>query len=248
MTSLLQIGLCVTLTAFIGDVAGSLVLTLFADRWGRRRVLTIGCALMTFSGVVFCLSGNYYILLLAAIVGVISPSGNEIGPFKAIEESTLSTLIDRSERSTIFAWYGLFSAFAASLGSLTAGFATQYLQNAGWSEVKSYRAVFGMYAVLGFLKLCLTLCLSDRCELAAERKAVEQAERPAGEAAIPTDERTPLLDPAEAPEPAPPAQPAPAVPQTSKTSIGLTPETRSKVTVLSLLFGLDNTASGLVPL
>ena len=65
-------GLFMSLT-LVGDVGGSFVLTVFADRWGRRRVLTLGCGLMCMSGIVFCLTDVYEVLLLAAIVGVISP-------------------------------------------------------------------------------------------------------------------------------------------------------------------------------
>lgn len=67
-----KIGLFMTLTLF-GDVFISFILTLFADGLGRRRVLALGAALMTVSGIVFSLSGNYWVLLAAAIFGVISP-------------------------------------------------------------------------------------------------------------------------------------------------------------------------------
>jgi predicted MFS family arabinose efflux permease len=67
-----KIGLFMTLT-LVGDTAISFVLTLFADALGRKVVLALGAVMMTASGIVFALSGNYWILLLAAIMGVISP-------------------------------------------------------------------------------------------------------------------------------------------------------------------------------
>jgi predicted MFS family arabinose efflux permease len=67
-----KIGLFMTLT-LVGDTVISLVLTLFADGLGRKAILCLGALLMTMSGVVFALSGNYWVLLAAAIVGVISP-------------------------------------------------------------------------------------------------------------------------------------------------------------------------------
>ena len=67
-----QIGLFMTLT-LLGDVVISFVLTLVADGLGRRRILLLGSALMTASGVVFAFSGNYWILVAASIFGVISP-------------------------------------------------------------------------------------------------------------------------------------------------------------------------------
>lgn len=67
-----KIGLFMTLTLF-GDVIISFFLTLFADALGRRTILMLGAALMSASGVVFALTDNYWILLAAAIFGVISP-------------------------------------------------------------------------------------------------------------------------------------------------------------------------------
>ena len=67
-----RIGLFMTLT-LLGDVVISLLLTLVADGLGRRRILVLGAALMTASGIVFVISGNYWILVAASIFGVISP-------------------------------------------------------------------------------------------------------------------------------------------------------------------------------
>ena len=61
-----------TLT-LVGDVVISFLLTLFADAMGRKAVLALGSLLMTGSGVVFALFGNYWMLLGAAVLGVISP-------------------------------------------------------------------------------------------------------------------------------------------------------------------------------
>ncbi len=66
------IGLFMTLT-LVGDVVISFFLTLFADAMGRKAVLALGSALMAGSGLVFALSGNYWVLLAAAVLGVISP-------------------------------------------------------------------------------------------------------------------------------------------------------------------------------
>jgi predicted MFS family arabinose efflux permease len=67
-----RLGLFMTLTVW-GDVIISFFLTLFADALGRRAVLAMGAAMMSASGVVFALSGNYWVLVAASIFGVISP-------------------------------------------------------------------------------------------------------------------------------------------------------------------------------
>lgn len=67
-----RIGLFMTLT-LVGDVVISFFLTLFADAMGRKAVLSLGSVLMAGSGVIFALFGNYWVLLAAAVFGVISP-------------------------------------------------------------------------------------------------------------------------------------------------------------------------------
>jgi predicted MFS family arabinose efflux permease len=66
-----QIGLFMTL-ALVGDLV-SFALTLFADGVGRRRILMLGAALMAVSGLVLANSGSFWLLLVAAVIGVLSP-------------------------------------------------------------------------------------------------------------------------------------------------------------------------------
>src|SRR5512133_3501671 len=61
-----------------GDAGISLYLTTHADGFGRKKTLIIGALLMLGAGIVFLLTNNLIVLMIAAIIGVISPSGNEI--------------------------------------------------------------------------------------------------------------------------------------------------------------------------
>jgi predicted MFS family arabinose efflux permease len=63
-----------TLTLF-GDVFLGIFLTMIADRVGRRKILFAGSGLMILSGLVFSYFENFWILLLAAIVGGYSVFG-----------------------------------------------------------------------------------------------------------------------------------------------------------------------------
>lgn len=159
-----EIGIFMSLT-LLGDVVMSYFLTLYADGLGRRRVLALSSFLMLISGLTFCFSSSYYVLLIAAIVGVISPSGDETGPFKSIEESTLAHLTPVKHQPDIFAWYGLFGTMGGAVGSLSGGFLTQYLSAKYDNPMTAYRAIFGFYSVLATLKLASNFWLTDKCEL-----------------------------------------------------------------------------------
>lgn len=74
-----------TLT-LLGDVFLGTFLTLIADRVGRRKILLGGSVLMIMSGVVFATFENFWILLVAAVLGVISVTGGDYGPFRSVEE------------------------------------------------------------------------------------------------------------------------------------------------------------------
>jgi MFS family permease len=127
-----QIGLLLTLT-LLGDTAVSLWITTTADRRGRRRMLMAGGWLMVFAAVLFAATDNFWLLLLAATIGVISPSGTEVGPFLSIEQAALSHIVPDDSRTSVFAWYNLVGSVATAVGSLCGGLLTQWLQDLGFA-------------------------------------------------------------------------------------------------------------------
>ena len=158
-----QIGALFTLT-LIGDAALSLWMTTSADRLGRQRMLLLGAVLMVIAGAVFALTGNFIMLLVAAIIGVISPSGNEIGPFLSIEQAALSQLLPHERRTHTFAWYNLAGSCATALGALAGGFLAQTLQDLGLSPLAAYRNVLLGYASAGMALILLFLKLTPAIE------------------------------------------------------------------------------------
>ncbi len=164
-----EIGLVLSLT-LIGDALVSLPITIVADRVGRRRMLMIGAGLMIFAGVVFAFTSNVVLLVVAAIIGTISPSGNEVGPFLAIEQAALPQTTTDKQRTQVFAWYALLGSVATGLGSLAGGVVAQALQNAGQTPINSYRAVIVGYALLGGLLGLLFTRLTPSVEIRLEKK------------------------------------------------------------------------------
>ncbi|KAF1979142.1 MFS general substrate transporter [Bimuria novae-zelandiae CBS 107.79] len=232
-----QIGLFMTLT-LLGDVFVSLLLTLIADSLGRRKTLFLGAISMAVSGAVFALTSNYITLLFAAIIGVISPTGNEIGPFRAIEESTLAHLVEEKKRSDVFTWYVVLAVLGTASGLLVGGLAVDSMQGLqGWSELDAYRAMFWIYTALGCVKALMTLFLSSRCEHGAEKESTEDS----------NGETEPLLNGngREASPPMPPGHKKKTKWWNAFTQISK----RTRWTLLKLcsVFFLDSLGSGMVP-
>lgn len=237
-----KIGLFMTMT-LLGDVIISFMLTAITDRLGRRRVLAAGAVLMVLSGVVFALSSNYWVLLLASVVGVISPSGNEIGPFRAVEESILAQLTGKEKRSDIFAWYTLIGTAGAALGTLVSGWMVQGLQDIpSWGNDAAYRVVFIVYAALGIAKLLLVLALSPAVEAEEYRSRYQ-----AGVSGSETDRLLPgASEEGESVASPPPPKQKESFGQRLRSLVPyISPVSRSILYRLLLLFFLDSFASGM---
>lgn len=169
------IGVLFTCT-MVGDTLVSLYLTTRADRFGRRRTLVIGAGLMFVASVVFASTSSFWALLVAATVGVLSPSGNEIGPFLPVEQSSLTEETDSKRRVTIFALYNLVGYVATALGSFTGGHLTTALQAQGAAAVDSYRVVIMIH---GGVALAMAVCYG-----LLSRHAEVERPSPAGPGAI----------------------------------------------------------------
>src|SRR5258708_1342088 len=157
------IGLLLSLT-LIGDAAISLWMTTTADRIGRRRILIAGASLMLFAGVLFAVTDKLALLVIAAIIGVISPSGYEVGPFLPVEQAALSQIMPDTTRTQVFAWYNLVGSFATAAGALCGGVLTEVLQQVGVTSLNSYRAVLILYGVMGVILAAVFTQLSPRVE------------------------------------------------------------------------------------
>jgi MFS family permease len=161
-----QTGLLLTLT-LVGDTVVSLYLTTRADRIGRRRMLIIGAILMAAAGVAFASTSNFVFLVLAGTIGVISPSGNEVGPFLPIEQAALSQVVPSRTRTAVLAWYTLAGSFATATGALCGGTLSHVLQRSAIAPLGSYRVVVLVYAALGVLLVFLFTRLSAAAEVSS---------------------------------------------------------------------------------
>jgi MFS family permease len=158
------IGVLLSLT-LVGDTLISLWLTTHADRLGRRRTLVIGALLMAAAGIVFALTDQFALLLIAATIGVLSPSGNEVGPFLAIEQASLSEVTPDARRTSIFAWYNLTGSVATAFGALATGLVVGGLRALGWAELAADRVVLLGYGVIALALVAAFLAVSPRVEV-----------------------------------------------------------------------------------
>ncbi len=104
--------------ALAGGALMTIIITAVADRFGRRALLIVGAVLMALAGSVFALSRDPILLTIAAVLGTISPSGKEVGPFLSIEQAILPQTTQDEQRTAIFSAYNLVGSFAGAVGAL----------------------------------------------------------------------------------------------------------------------------------
>jgi MFS family permease len=119
---------------------------------------------MAAAGLAFASTSNLWLLMVAGTIGVISPSGNEVGPFLSIEQAALSHVVADRTRTEVFAWYTLAGSLATALGALAAGTLTHALQQTSMTPVSSYRTVVMLYAALGVVLAALFARVSPEAE------------------------------------------------------------------------------------
>jgi len=160
-----QIGVLFTMT-LLGDLLVTFWLSTSADALGRRNTLLAASLLKVFAGCAYAFLHSFPLLLVAGFLGIVSPTGGEIGPFLAIEQASLTESVTRKEDITrVFAWYQLIGYFGQAMGALASGFTMSSLQtHHGWEALDAYRFIIVGYALFGLVKFCLYWFVSSDIE------------------------------------------------------------------------------------
>jgi MFS family permease len=151
--------------ALAGDALISIGVTQIADRFGRRKLLLVSSALIAIAGLGFAYTGNITLLILTAIVGTISPNGNEVGPFQALEQASLSEVSSSTGRTRLFGWYQMTGSLATAFGALSAGWMVQTWHTQNGDKLGAYQIVLVAYAITGGILAVLFSRLSSGIEL-----------------------------------------------------------------------------------
>jgi MFS family permease len=161
----LLIGIILSST-LINSIIFTLIVTLYADRIGKRKILIVYASLMSVSGVIFFASNNFILLIVSALIGTINVTGSETGSFLSLEQAILpQTLKDQKKRNTLFAIYNMAGTFAMSAGVLLSGLPNIIEQYYQLNEIQSIKPLFLLYAILGLIVLLIYLKLSHNIEI-----------------------------------------------------------------------------------
>ena len=151
----------------VEDAVFTAFVSAWADRLGRRRVLGATALLIVLAGVALAFATSRWMLMAAAIVGTLSPNGQEAGPFSPIEQALLPATVSREARTRAFAWYNVAGYIPAALGSLAAAAWLKAAAMAGMEELTAFRALLWCYAACGIALALLYQRLSPAVEASA---------------------------------------------------------------------------------
>lgn len=134
-----------------GGAASSALFGLLADRLGRRRLLLLTTLSLALASLVFALSNLPALLLAAAILGAIGPTGYDTGPALSVEQAALAEATRVEQRTGVLAAHTLVAMLGSGVGALAASIP----ESLGMTGTDAYRAVFLSATATGLLLLAM---------------------------------------------------------------------------------------------
>ena len=144
------------LVIVLGNVLSNLALSQYERRFGLKRFLLLFSGLMVVAGFLLYSTTSTPLLLLAFLIGNISTTWTEAGPFQSIEVGMLPRIVAPGRINRTFGLYNFLGYGVASFGALAASI-PGYLHN----SLLIFRSLYLVYGLVGLLLFVLYLGL--RC-------------------------------------------------------------------------------------
>jgi MFS family permease len=161
-----------------GAASGTMLVTFFSDRFGRRRTLLLITALSVGGAVLLALSASPVALGCAAFIGMVNGMGRDRGAALVVEQSVLPATVADGQRTLAFAQYNVLQDLGHAAGSLLAATPALLTRFTSLDNTRALQASVFLYALLSLLPVLAYLRLSDRVEAPrAARVVVSPATR-----------------------------------------------------------------------
>jgi MFS family permease len=148
-----------------GVAVGTLVVSLWADRMGRRRALAGLSLLAAAGGAGVGLAGSLETFLGFAFLGMLNGMGRDRGAAVALEQAILPQHVPAERRTAALSWYNLILDAGHALGALAGALPSALEYGFGLDWHASYRAAFGLYVLCFLGSAALYLALGRGVEL-----------------------------------------------------------------------------------
>ena len=162
---------------FAGVLAGTVYVTYFADRVGRRRSLALLALLAAIGGALLVVADNLWTVGVAAFLGMLNTQGSDRGGAHALEQAILPATAMDAERTQVFARYNALADIGGAAGALLAALPTWLREQMQIREVPAYDATVLVYAALAVVVALLYASLSAAAERGPRTQSVDAAHR-----------------------------------------------------------------------
>ena len=150
-----------------GAAVGTVFVTFYADRLGRRRTLMVLALLSAVGALPLIFHVGLTAALMLAFVGMINGMGADRSPSFALEQAIIPGLVPNEKRTWALAWYSLVLDASGAVGALAAALPALAQRTRGVAISTGYRNMFILYAFLHLLSAMIYLLLSQKVEVAA---------------------------------------------------------------------------------
>ncbi len=156
----ISIGLLLS-AAIIGGAIFTLITGRYAVTFGIERMLLASILLSLVGVSIFLITENFYFLTFAALIGFISPSGRELGPFLSLEQAYLPFTISDHDRTKAFSIWNIIATLSASVGALLGSMPLFLQEYFGIEKILSFKAMFLFYLILNIIAFVFYTQISD---------------------------------------------------------------------------------------
>jgi len=146
----------------VEDALLTLGLSTVAARIGPARLMAFTAPLIVLGGLLMAWAQAPWLLLAGAVLGTLSPNGQEAGPFAPMEQALLPRTVRSGSVVRAFGWYNVCSFLPAAAGAGASGAVLGAALRAGHAEVDVERAMMLAYAAAGVVLTAVYALLARR--------------------------------------------------------------------------------------
>lgn len=157
------IGAILTAT-MVEDALLTMLLSAVASRLGPARVMAATAPLIALGGLLLAMADSHWVLLLGAVLGTLSPNGQDAGPFAPLEQALLPGTVRSGSVVRAFGWYNVFAFLPAAAGAAASGGTLGWALRHGMGEAQAYRGMLLGYAAAGAFLTLLYAVLAKRMQ------------------------------------------------------------------------------------
>ena len=135
----------------VEDAVLTMLLSTMAARFGPARLMAATAPLIALGGLLLALPESRALVLLGAVLGTLSPNGQEAGPFAPMEQALLPRTVRSGSTVRVFGWYNVFAFLPAAAGAGASGATLGWALRRGMDEAQAQRGMLLAYASVGVL-------------------------------------------------------------------------------------------------